>query len=658
VDLSREDGLVYLHDVYAGPGLQGVPRGTVKRLRVLAYHFGYPGLAGPDRIGYGGPWEVMRILGTVPLEADGSAFFRVPANAPIAVQPLDAEGKAVQLMRSWFTVMPGETASCIGCHERASDTPRPQLALASRSTPRDLTPWHGPARGFDFKREVQPVLDQHCASCHDGSPTSGPEHSPPDLRSAKLVTNYVGRRISQMGIDRLHPKMRADTEGILKYAPAYDALLPYIRRVGIEDDVSRLTPGEYHADTSPLIQMLRKGHHGVALDAESWDRLVTWIDLNAPCHGTWGEVYPIPDGAHERRMALRRQFAGPKEDPEVIPKAEVRNPKEIRNRNPEPEHASSQIRNSEFGLLSDLGFRISDFPSGPLKQVVPLDHGLTLTLLRIPAGEFTLGDAAGELDERPLSRVTIDKPFWMAVNEINNEQFRQFNPAHDSRYYPKRYPATEPGAQPWLGPDARGLTLNGERQPVVRVSWDDAMTFCRWLSERTGLRFTLPTEAQWEWACRAGTRTPLNFGAPGSDFSPWANLADLSFSKGLGQDGKQVTGGLEHLLLEGAALSDARFNDRAIVTVEVGTYQPNAWGLHDPHGNAAEWTRTTYAPYPYRENDGRNTAQPAARKVVRGGSFFDPPARARSSFRLSYPPWQRLFNVGFRVVCEEKDLPK
>ena len=82
MDLRRKDGIVYLHNVYAGPGLAGVPRGTVKSLRVIAYHFGYPGLAGPDKIGYGGPWEVMRILGTVPLEADGSATFRVPANTP------------------------------------------------------------------------------------------------------------------------------------------------------------------------------------------------------------------------------------------------------------------------------------------------------------------------------------------------------------------------------------------------------------------------------------------------------------------------------------------------------------------------------------------------------------------------------------------------
>ena len=333
-----------MHNVYAGAGLQGVPRGTVKSLRVLAYHFGYLGLAGPDRIGYGGPWEVMRILGTVPLETDGSAFFRVPANTPIAVQPLDAEGKAVQLMRSWFTAHARrESVLCRLPRTSGRHAAAPQLVLAARRPPRDLTPWYGPARGFDFEREVQPVLDKHCVKCHDGTEaartaTQTPGRSlsqgsqgrhtlagarMPDLRALNLVTNYVGRRISRLGIYRLHPKMRADTQGVLKYAPAYDALLPYVRRVGIEDDVSLLTPGEYHADTSPLIQMLRKGHHGVRLDAESWDRLVTWIDLNAPCHGTWGEVYPIPDGAHERRMALRRQFGGPREDPEVIPKLEV-----------------------------------------------------------------------------------------------------------------------------------------------------------------------------------------------------------------------------------------------------------------------------------------------------------------------------------------------
>ena len=95
-----------------------MPRGKVKKLRVFAYHFGYNSSASHRFIGIESSWEVKRILGTVPIEADGSAFFRVPANTPISVQPLDQKGRALQLMRSWFTAMPGEVVSCVGCHEK------------------------------------------------------------------------------------------------------------------------------------------------------------------------------------------------------------------------------------------------------------------------------------------------------------------------------------------------------------------------------------------------------------------------------------------------------------------------------------------------------------------------------------------------------------
>jgi len=292
VDLERKDGIVYLHSVYTGPGLAGVPRGTIQRLRVIAYDFGYPGLAGPDRIGFHGPTDVMRILGSVPLEEDGSVTFRVPANTPVAVQALDKEGKAVQLMRSGFTVMPGETLSCVGCHERPVDVTPSVLAMAMRLEPRDIEPWRGPARGFGFAREVQPVLNRHCATCHDG------QAAQPDLRSRAQIAD--------------RPK---DSDA----ASAYRAVIPYVCRVGVDDDPGLLTPGVHHADTSPLIQLLRKGHEDVRLDAEAWDRLVTWIDLNAPCHGTWGEVSPIPDGVHARRMELRKTCGGPADDPEAIP---------------------------------------------------------------------------------------------------------------------------------------------------------------------------------------------------------------------------------------------------------------------------------------------------------------------------------------------------
>jgi formylglycine-generating enzyme required for sulfatase activity len=605
----------------------------VKHLRVLAYHFGYRGLAGPDKIGYGGPWEVMRILGTVPLEEDGSAMFHVPANTPLAIQSLDTEGKAVQLMRSWFTVMPGEVLSCVGCHETPADTAPPQLALAARRKARPVTAWYGPPRGFDFAREVQPVVNKYCTSCHNGK-----HKNRPDLRPEQEVKNYKGRRISDLGVSRLHPKMKQDTNGFLKYTPAYDALIPYIRRVSIEDDVSMLVPGEYHADTSELIQMLRKGHNGVRLDAEAWARLITWLDLNAPCHGTWGEVYPIPDGAHQRRMTLRKLYGGPTEDPEIIPKPPPTRVTPIKPKTlPEPK----TIQLPGWPFDADKA-RKRQAAAGRREMTIGLGAGVKMKLVRIPPGRFIMGDTSGEPDEQPLTPVNISKPFWLGTCEVTNEQYRRFAPNHDPRYYAKRHART----------DDKGMPLDKPGQPAVRVSWQQAMAFCRWLSEKTGMTFTLPNEAQWEYACRAGTATSLSYGQADADFSRWANVADEAFSIGGQRDGKQITGGLEHLVLEGAWHADVRFDDNSIVTAPVGSYRPNAWGLYDMHGNAAEWTLTTYKPCPYRDDDGRNDATSDGRKVVRGGSFFDRPKRCRSAFRLDYPVWQQVFNVGFRVISE------
>jgi formylglycine-generating enzyme required for sulfatase activity len=629
---GQRDATVYIHEVHSGDGLRGVPRGTVKRLRVFAYHFGYPGLAGPDKVGYGGPWEVMRVLGTAPVEEDGSAFFRVPANTPIAFQAIDAQGAAVQLMRSWVSAMPGEVVSCVGWHEPPGEAAAGRLVRAAVRPPRDLEPWRGPARGFDFAREVQPVLDRHCVACHQG----GAGGARPDLRPREQVKDYKGLRPSALEISRLHPQMKKDTNGVFRFAPAYDALIQYIRRVGIEDDVSLLVPGEYHAGTSELVQMLRKGHQGVTLDEEAWDRLITWIDLNAPCHGTWGEVYPIPDNVHARRMELRRKFGGPDEDPESIPNL-PRLPSAPVKPAPMPKIEPVVLAGWPFGAEAA---RARQAAGGPVEKTVDLGGGVTMKLVRIPAGEFVMGDAAGEPDERPLARVPIREPFWLGATEVTVEQFRRFDPAYDPRYYQRRHARS----------DDQGIPLNEPRQPAVRVSWEQAMAFCRWLSERAGHVVTLPTEAQWEYACRDGSDTPLSYGGLDADFSPWANMADRSFSPS-GIRKIHETGAVEHLVLEGAALSDARFDDKAVVTAPGALYKPNAWGLHDMHGNAAEWTLSAYRPYPYREDDGRNDAKPEGLKAVRGGSFFDRPARCRSAFRLAYPAWQRVFNVGFRVAA-------
>jgi hypothetical protein len=192
VDLTQKDALVYLVDIYRGNGLAGVPRGAVKRLRLITYHFCYQGLGGQyDRVGLDEPWDVKQVLGTVPVESDGSAAFRVPANLPVAVQPLDGDGKALQLMRSWFVGMPGEVINCVGCHE-SQDTVLPtKPTRAARRTPSTIEPFYGPHRGFSFQREVQPVLDRFCVGCHDGRRRQDGQVIA-DLRDAPMVKTSVG----------------------------------------------------------------------------------------------------------------------------------------------------------------------------------------------------------------------------------------------------------------------------------------------------------------------------------------------------------------------------------------------------------------------------------------------------------------------------------
>jgi formylglycine-generating enzyme required for sulfatase activity len=178
------------------------------------------------------------------------------------------------------------------------------------------------------------------------------------------------------------------------------------------------------------------------------------------------------------------------------------------------------------------------------------------------------------------------------------------------------------------------------------------MAFCRWLSEKTGRKFSLPSEAQWEYACRAGTATPFYFGGLDGDFSKFANLADTKLSE-FASNPYTVFEPLKNpSQYDDYIPKDTRFNDGGLVSVKVDSFLPNAWGLHDMHGNVCEWTRTTYAPYPYREDDGRNDLSEDRKKVVRGGSWRDLPKRATSAFRLNYRAWQPVYNVGFRVVCD------
>jgi len=599
---EQDEATVYLSDVYVGPGLAGVPRGTVKKLRLYEPHYAYPGMGGHIHIGIDGPWDVHRILGTVAVERDGSASFKVPANVPIAVQPLDADGKAVQIMRSWLTAMPGEVLSCTGCHESQNTTPPLKMTLAARRPPSPITPWYGPPRGFSFKREVQPVLDRYCVGCHNEQARPG----------GKQIPDFTAK----------------SQKGWRNFTPSYIALHPYVRRPGPESDYHLQVPLEFHAGTSELIQMLEKGHHNVKLDAEAWDRLITWIDLNVPDHGTWTEHRGRVSNFHQRRLEMRTRYANRPEDPEAIEPIETE-PVDFVEPSPEPQRRPQNVSCPGWPFGVDEAKR-RQAEAGEPELRIELAEGVVLELALVPAGEFLMGSATGDVDEYPQARVRIERPFYLGRFEITNAQYALFDPGHDSAYI----------SMTNKDQSRRGHPVNGPTQPVVRISWQRAVDFCRWLSEETGERFTLPTEAQWEWACRAGTNGPLAYGDLDSDFSKFANLADATLERFAQRDSPKWHP------------RDQRFSDGAMVTINVGRYQPNAWGLCDMHGNVAEWTLTTYRPYPYNARDGRDRPAPQGAKSVRGGSWYDRPKRARSAFRLHYEPWQRVYNVGFRVMMQ------
>jgi formylglycine-generating enzyme required for sulfatase activity len=266
-----------------------------------------------------------------------------------------------------------------------------------------------------------------------------------------------------------------------------------------------------------------------------------------------------------------------------------------------------------------------------------------MELVRIPAGRFVMGSDAGCLDERPATAVEIDKPFWIGQFEVTNAQFARFDPTHDSRVESKH--AMQFGV--------RGFYVNGPRQPVVRISWQQAMAFCRWLGERTGRACTLPTEAQWEYACRAGADSPFYYGDTDADFSRFANLADLTLREFVCDPYRKDRVPFANPgKYDDWIPKDERFNDHGFVSEEVGRYEPNAWGLCDVHGNVSEWTRSAMRAYPYVAGDGRNDPAGPSDRVVRGGSWRDRPPRAHAAFRLAYRDYQRVYNVGFRVALE------
>ena len=220
-------------------------------------------------------------------------------------------------------------------------------------------------------------------------------------------------------------------------------------------------------------------------------------------------------------------------------------------------------------------------------------NSIGMKMLYIPAGEFDMGSAAGEKGHEPdetLHRVKIRRAFRMSATEITQAQWKAVMPRRRGKF-------------------------KGEKLPVEQVSWKDAVAFCRALSKKEAKTYRLPTEAEWEYACRAGRRGPIKR----------EKLDDLAW-----------------------------YDDNSRETTHpVAAKKPNAWGLYDVHGNVAEWCADWYAAaYPAgRATDPTGPAEGKAR-VVRGGSFLSLARGCRAASRTSHPPPYQMHSVGFRVVME------
>ncbi|MCL2623510.1 MAG: SUMF1/EgtB/PvdO family nonheme iron enzyme [Planctomycetaceae bacterium] len=607
VDLTSDTANVFMTDIYQGPGLADIPRGTVKKLRVFSYHFGYIGSGGHESVGVESSWDIKRILGTVDVEEDGSAFFTIPANTPLSVQPLDADNRALQLFRSWFVGMPGENVSCVGCHENQANVTPASYASAAVRTPKPITPWYGVPRPVAFESEVYvPVVKKFCIGCHDGSDAN---RKAPSFADAKT---------------------------------AYDNIHPFVNRPGPETDQEMLPPFEYHASSSELVQTLQRGHYNVELDDEAWDRLCCWIDLNAPWRGKWQN-----EPQEKRRLELLKLYANIDDNPED----EYDGALALARRNaPEFVPPKPWVQPADALTLQNWPFSAEHAAAkqrqlGATERTLDLGGGVTMKLRRIPAGEFIMGSNDGFPDEAPRSVVRIEKPFWIGETEVTNAQYEAFDPVHDSRYHSEH------------GKDhvTPGYIANHPKQPVSRVSWLEANKFCDWLSQQTKLKVKLPTEAQWEWAARSGSADRFYYGGWDEDFSKYANLADASrrFLYAQWEDGSTIHVRNPYPENSVFPLRDDRFVDNHFVVDYVAQCLPNAWGLYDMIGNNAEWTRSDAKAYPYRDNDGRNDGSLEVKKIARGGSWIDRPKVTGSATRYHYEPHQKVYVVGFRVVIEE-----
>jgi formylglycine-generating enzyme required for sulfatase activity len=231
-------------------------------------------------------------------------------------------------------------------------------------------------------------------------------------------------------------------------------------------------------------------------------------------------------------------------------------------------------------------------------------NSIGMKMVLIPAGEFTMGSSDGDSDEKPPHKVRITKPFYLGQYEVTVGQFRQF--------------VNESGFQGVGDGWKTAFPSQTDDCPVVNVSWNDAEAFCDWLWKKEGKEYRLPTEAEWEYACRAGMQTTWSFGDNESELGDYAWYRENSGER----------------------------------THPLGHKKPNAWGLYGMHGNAWEWCADWYASDYYASSPADDPKGPSfgTLRVARGGSWNYPARLTRSPVRRGGYPHDRVRFCGFRVA--------
>lgn len=283
-DLSQKTGEFYLENVLVSRSLPGVKPGQIRKLMVLEVlpkPINFSG--GMEPLTRGGSFALSRILGTVPVEPDGSAYFKVPALRALYFVALDAENRSVKRMQSFTQVMPGERQGCVGCHERKTQNDVREAKRVTQALARGPSEIDPSGRAFDvpdFPRDVQPVLDRACVRCHN-----------PDARAAGL--DLCGDRGVMYSMGYL---------GLIYWGQVYDG-----RNLAESD----WPPYARFSGGSPLMKKISGGHHGVVVDEKDRRTIMQWLDASAPYAGTYAALGCGYLGANKAHEPYNRQQGRP-----------------------------------------------------------------------------------------------------------------------------------------------------------------------------------------------------------------------------------------------------------------------------------------------------------------------------------------------------------